>query len=320
MLRSSRPLMRTRRPAGLVYTVQTAPTAGVLLRDGAVLVGGDRFTQEDVDQNRLQYTHGGAGPDAFTFTVSDGSVGTAPRHGSFRIRVARDATLLRLGFDEGSGTVAGDSSGNGRNGTLTGGAVFDPTSADASPSSVSLDGIDGVVTVPGFATGAREVTLAAWFNADSFGTPDARVISQATGTAANDHVVMLSTFPQVDRSTTLRARIRVGGTTHTLVASSGAVTAGRWHHAAATHDGEVLRLFLDGVEVASTVVGGTVEEAPSVPIAVGAQPPGAGGGHFDGRIDDAQILDRALTAGELRSRTSAGAPAPDSSPIPATAR
>ena len=53
------------------------------------------------------------------------------------------------------------------------------------------------------------------------------------------------------------------------------------HHAAATHDGTVLRLFLDGAEVASTVVGGVVDDAPSVPIAIGAQPPGAGGTDFD---------------------------------------
>ena len=41
---------------------------------------------------------------------------------------------------------------------------------------------------PGFATGAPERTVECGSNADSFGTPDAAMISQATGTAANDHV------------------------------------------------------------------------------------------------------------------------------------
>ena len=287
--------------ADLVYTLGSAPSAGVLLLDGAGLGAGDTFTQLDVDQDRLRYTHSGAGPaaDSFHFTVSDGSAGAVPRHGSFTVQVAQDPTLLRLGFDEGSGTLAGDSSGNSRNGTLLGGALFDPTSADGSPSSLSLDGVDDVVTVPGFATGAPERTVAAWFNADSFGTPDARMISQATGTAANDHVFMLSTFRRLDQTTVLRARIRVGGSTTTLVASTGAVSAGRWHHAAATHDGTVLRLFLDGAEVASTVVGGVVDDAPSVPIAIGAQPPGAGGAHFDGRIDDMQVHGRGLSPAEV---------------------
>jgi hypothetical protein len=66
-----------------------------------------------------------------------------------------------------------------------------------------------------------------------------------------------------------------------------------------THDGATLRLYLDGNLVGSTALVGTVDQNPSVSAAVGSQPPEAGGRHFDGLIDDARILQRAMTSAEL---------------------
>ena len=54
----------------------SAPLHGALLRDGFALTGGDVFTQEDVDQGRLQYRHEGGGEerDSFTFATPEGEV------------------------------------------------------------------------------------------------------------------------------------------------------------------------------------------------------------------------------------------------------
>ena len=48
----------------LVYTVTKLPQQGSLSKT--------TFTQADIDSGSFQYTHVGAGPDSFQFTVSDG--------------------------------------------------------------------------------------------------------------------------------------------------------------------------------------------------------------------------------------------------------
>ncbi|MBD1938670.1 cadherin-like domain-containing protein [Microcoleus sp. FACHB-68] len=62
-------------PTQLIYTVTASPTNGTLLLNGVVTTS---FTQDDIDNNRITYTHNGGEttPDSFTFTVSDGAGGS----------------------------------------------------------------------------------------------------------------------------------------------------------------------------------------------------------------------------------------------------
>ena len=62
----------------LTYTVVTAPTKGDLKKSGAKISAASPFTQDDVDNNRITYTHTGSGitGDSFIFTIADGSGGT----------------------------------------------------------------------------------------------------------------------------------------------------------------------------------------------------------------------------------------------------
>ena len=195
--------------------------------------------------------------------------------------------------------MATDSSGAGNDGLLIGGTSYEADTADGSPFSVRLDGASGLVDL-GSLDAVGELSLALWFNADSFPGPsnDPRLISKASGEGANDHVFMLSTIC-VGTATRLRARVRVGGVTTTLV-GSGDLLPGAWRHAALTHDGSTLRLYLDGLEVGAIPLPGVVDVDPSISVAVGGQPIGAGSRHFDGLIDDVRILQRALTAGEVQ--------------------
>ncbi|MCB9451234.1 MAG: hypothetical protein H6672_07325 [Anaerolineaceae bacterium] len=58
-------------PANLVYTITIPPTQGNLSL-------GDSFTQENIDNGELIYTHTGTGSDSFEFTVSDGETTIGP--------------------------------------------------------------------------------------------------------------------------------------------------------------------------------------------------------------------------------------------------
>jgi len=64
-------------------------------------------------------------------------------------------------FDEGSGTIAYDSSGNGNDGTLVGGATW---AAGRFGGGIELDGTSGYVSVPGFELTTGTITFAIWIN------------------------------------------------------------------------------------------------------------------------------------------------------------
>ena len=64
-------------------------------------------------------------------------------------------------FDEGSGTIAYDSSGNGNDGTLVGGATW---AAGRFGGGIELDGTSGYVSVPGFELTTDTITFAIWIN------------------------------------------------------------------------------------------------------------------------------------------------------------
>ncbi len=291
-------------PAELVYTITSAPEFGALLLDDILLVSlGDTFTQADVSGGRLTYVHAGAieAADGFSFMIADdGEDGVQAVAGIFVINVGFASPVVELRLNEGSGTTAVDASGMGNNGMLVDGAMFAMNTADGSAFSVRLDGVNdfidlGVVDVNGVG-----LTLATWFNADSFSGPtnDPRLISKATGTSANEHLFMLGTI-RAGAALRLRARVRVGGLATTLIASSGDLMAGEWRHAAVTYDGATLRLYLDAVVVGSTPLTGAVDMDASVAVAVGAQPAGTGLRFFDGSLDDVRILQRALSADEI---------------------
>ena len=244
---------------------------------------------------------GFSGTDSFSYWATDGSLLSDPATVTIQVSTSSNPDLLvELPLDEGSGFVAGDVSGKGNDGMLINGPVFQTDTPDGSPFSVRFDGTDDYIDLGQLDVDGSGLTLAAWFNPDSFPgqARDPRLISKASGTSGDDHVFMLGTIKS-GSATYLRGRIRIGGVTTTLIATSGNLSTGIWQHAALTYDGATLRLYLNGIEVGSTPLAGAVDIDPALSVAIGAQPPGAGGRFFDGLIDDVRILQRAMSTEEL---------------------
>ncbi|WP_134497366.1 Ig-like domain-containing protein [Microvirga pakistanensis] len=95
---------------GLTYTVTDATDYGTLFRDGngnGVIDGGEAlginstFTQNDIDQGRIKYLHGGGADtgDSFTFSLADGGEdGAAPVTGrTFDIAVSAKPIITKGG-------------------------------------------------------------------------------------------------------------------------------------------------------------------------------------------------------------------------------
>lgn len=64
-------------PSDLKYIVVSRPQQGSLTSMGVALSNGDTFTQEDINQGKIAYTHDGSSTlyDAFTFSITDGHGG-----------------------------------------------------------------------------------------------------------------------------------------------------------------------------------------------------------------------------------------------------
>jgi hypothetical protein len=187
-----------------------------------------------------------------------------------------------------------DSSGNGHDGTLGGGAARDLSGYFGQ--ALVTDGNSGQVDLGGLDVPSPELTLMAWINADDFGVPDARILSKSTGSAQDDHTFMLSTIGGPH----LRFRLRTNGSTSLLIGSGGTLSTGTWIHAAATYDGTTMRLYQDGVEVGSVAKSGPVDTDPGIALWMAANP-GEPGQVFDGRIDEVKIFRTALSPAEIQT-------------------
>ena len=87
------------------------------------------------------------------------------------------------------------------------------------------------------------------------------------------------------------------GVSRFTCASSG-LSPSTWTHVAATYDGAQIRLYVNGTQVAAVARTGTYEQNTN-PLWIGGN--AVYGEHFQGRIDDLRIYNRALSVTEIQS-------------------
>jgi hypothetical protein len=225
-------------------------------------------------------------------------------------------------LDEGSGTVAGDSSGNGLDGTISG-AMWASPGWDGTAFCLDFDG-QGTnrVSLGTFSISGNAISLACWFKANNLDTPgnDPRMISKAFGGSNDEHFFMVSSSRQSGVKV-LRFRLRTDGITDELKANTttGTIELDVWTHVVATWDGGMMRIYKNGEEVGSLAKGGSLSTDNTVKASIGNQPADIGDRPFDGLIDEVLVADRALS--ELQVQDLVGGILPDwrkaSDPTPA---
>ncbi len=239
---------------------------------------------------------GFTGQDFFSYRADDTFLTSAPTLVTITVNEVPAGLIGHWTFDDGTGA---DSSGNGNDGAVNG-AV--PDAGRIGAGSLDFDGANDHVDAGNIDVPGNEFTLSAWVNSDNLQNcgrnADCRIASKATGTSTEDHFFMLSTFKS-SGSVKLRFRLKIAGSTQTLIASSGTLNTGVWHHVAATYDGIEMKLFLDGVDVGSLAVSGTISVDPTVPFWIGGSPLVATSKPWDGTIDDVRLYNRALSAAEI---------------------
>ena len=192
-------------------------------------------------------------------------------------------------FDEGSGTLAKDSSGNGNDasfqvapqwvsaGKLGGALSFDGVAAYlAAPDSESLD-ING-----------DQLSLAAWINGNDWAAANHVIRKIAdTGTGA---IYFIRVQPD-----TIRIELSTSGGV-TIVNGSTVLATNEWIHVALSYDGAEARIFVNGELDVSMVVSGEITQTDNE-IRIGRGEPA---GYFAGMIDDTRVYNRGLTQEEIQ--------------------
>ncbi|HUV65908.1 MAG TPA: LamG domain-containing protein, partial [Sedimentisphaerales bacterium] len=212
--------------------------------------------------------------------------------------VAQSASAGLVGhwtFDEGSGTVAADSSGKGNNGTILGNATW--VAGRIGSGALSFDASDDIVMVGDNPSLDIEdaLTICLWVKAPDVVTPNHMVTKQPSGSAATNYP---GNYEFRIKSNTIQFLHQTSqGTDYSLYQSASQITAGEWHHAAVSIvEGGLVELYLDGVSAGSVAQTGTFGILNDDSLRIGGRKDSK---FFNGILDDVYIYDRALTPEQI---------------------
>jgi hypothetical protein len=175
--------------------------------------------------------------------------------------------VFNLTLDAGSGTTAGDSSGNGNNGTLVNGPTW---TTGTTFGAVTFDGSNDAIEVPASATinsVTTSVTVATWVYRNAAQSSWVSVLSRQLGTGGAEQYYLgfnANQYRWVVNTAAGYSNLGLGG----------AAPVGQWVHLVGTYDGTMVRLYVNGAEAFATAhTGSFVTDTAGVTI---------GGAHNDG--------------------------------------
>ena len=255
--------------SGCTDFVKLQTVAGTVLSDGA-LTPNTSYTYIV----RAKDATGNEGPYSNAATVT--TLSTIPE------------LVAAYSFNEGSGTTVSDASGYGNSGTI---ANATWTTAGAYGRALVFNGTTARITIPDSASLhlTSGMTLEAWVNPSTVSSAWRDVIYKGT----NNY--------DLEATSTTGGRPAAGAT----ISSSNGWTIGTaslpvntWTHLAATYDGAELRLYVNGVQVASQPRTGNILTSTSA-LEIGGN--AATGHFFQGLIDEVRVFNVALTPTQIQS-------------------
>jgi hypothetical protein len=196
-----------------------------------------------------------------------------------------------------TGTVAVDISGNGSNGTYTGGftlgavAVFGVNDADTA---ISLNGTTGRVTLPNINVPGT-ISVEAWVKPANT-VQDSKIIGRHTNTADMNGTLGISGGKYF-------FEITAGGV-YKALSSLTSVVANVWTHVVATYDGTTQRIYVNGVLDNSQAASGALGNAARG-WAVGAVNATDSANWYNGLVDEAAVYPTALSGARIAAHYAA---------------
>jgi hypothetical protein len=195
--------------------------------------------------------------------------------------------MLAYSFDQGSGTTVPDSSGKGNTGTLTSTAW---STAGKYGGALSFNGSSSWVTATDNATLdlTNGMTLEGWVNPTATGTVWRTVLIKQ-----NTNALVYSLYANTD---TQRPSGHVFTSTEFDTRGTAAVPLNTWTFLSASYDGATLKFYVNGTQVSSKAVTGSMPNSTGV-LRIGGN--SVWGEYFAGLIDNIRVYNRALSAAEI---------------------
>lgn len=224
------------------------------------------------------------------------------------VKAIKDESLvLFLTFDEGDGSEAADLSGNSNTGTLVGDPVWDPDGMYGN--AISFDGADDhvIVTDSGFTTMGEQgssYTIEFWIKTAQTGVGvwyQVPAIMSKRGVASKFRVFTF--YLTQDGGVGLHFE----APQEDLVSAS-VINDNKWHHVAATRDGENASLYVDGDLEVSDQITDNDKSAPEEPAIIGARflDSGQPSRFLQGSLDEVAFYNRALTEEQIKADIQSG--------------
>jgi hypothetical protein len=203
-------------------------------------------------------------------------------------------------FDETTGSSASDSSGNSNTGTLVNGPI---RSAGYRGRALSFDGVNDYVTIPNSPSIqlTQDITLAGWIYPTMFNPPGYNSGIMYKG--GKQYGCCLQPAYALGVSPHGYLIFSIGDNSTYFILYGPKLSLNTWTHVAAIRQGTSMKLYVNGVEVASTStrLSGLVDSTAA--LMIGKSAGGWGGKLFNGKLDEVRVYQRGLTPSELRSLT-----------------
>jgi hypothetical protein len=225
---------------------------------------------------------GDLGVNSFTVRVTDNSA--ASDNATLNITVSGFGLRTHYKFENN----ANDSIGS-KHGTVTGGPSY---TTGKIGQAIDLDAVDDYVTLPAGLVNTDDITIAAWVNWDG-GNQWQRIFDFGNNTS---QYMFLSPRSGGD---TLRFAITTAGNGGEQVMQTTQLATGLWVHVAVTLNGNVGRLYVNGVQTASnsSMTINPSDFNPAINYIGDSQ--WSADPLFNGRIDDFRIYNYALSAANI---------------------
>ena len=198
--------------------------------------------------------------------------------------------------DNNSRDIAG-----GNNGSLQNGTTFAPGKVGQA---FSFDGTDDQIVVPNNANqnGGTQITIDAWINlsASLHGQP----IAQKRSASNVGGYTFETTHSPFGPDNGLQWAIMINGSYHIVQTPANVLTLGTFQHVAATYDGAMMRIYVDGVEKGNMAASGTIDPRTD-PLVIGRNVPNLSL-DWHGLIDELELFNRALSQPEIATIFNAG--------------
>ncbi|MCX6776196.1 MAG: M6 family metalloprotease domain-containing protein [Candidatus Micrarchaeota archaeon] len=193
-------------------------------------------------------------------------------------------------LNEGTGTTANDSSGNGNTGTISGATWTGGKYGNA----LRFNGLSTNNVYCGNSTILRDftaMTISLWFKTSNTSLTSARTILSRWNAAAGQRSYAINQ----NTGNTISFTLRKSDDSATISATSTATIDTNWHHIAAVWNGTHAIIYIDGVQSGSPQAISAIR--PSIAkFYIGRQ---QGGSVIYGTIDDVKIYGTALTSQQI---------------------